>query len=206
MKIESVKITDLQKNPKNPRIIKDDRFWSLFKSVFSFSEMLQIRPIVCNTEGVIFAGNMRFSALQTGFKMSESELFDKLTQLGATTERVNKAVEFWKKKRVPIVRVENFTSEQFDEFTIRDNVDFGEWDYEALANEWDADNLLDWGVEIPSIEDVPTDLVGLEKNKPPKITITFENEDDLIEAQKIIETLIITKFEGSYYSVSAGEI
>jgi len=124
MKIEKVKIGTISENPDNPRIIKGDKFNKLVKSIEDFPEMLKIRPIVVNSDNVILGGNMRYKAsIKAGLK------------------------------EVHIIRAEGLTEEQQKEFIAKDNVGFGEWDWDALANEWDLEKLDEWGLEVPSIED-----------------------------------------------------
>jgi DNA modification methylase len=109
-------------NPNNPRIIKDDKFKKLVQSIKDFPEMLDIRPIVVNKDGIILGGNMRFKAcLEAGIKE-------------------------------PPYKVVDLTEEQQKEFLIKDNVSGGEWDWDALANEWDVEQLDSWGLDMPSVE------------------------------------------------------
>ena len=119
MKIEKVKLSKIKNNPDNPRIIKDDKFFMLVKSIKDFPEMLDIRPIVVNKDMMVLGGNMRLKAcLEAG--MSE----------------------------VPVIVADNLTEEQQKEFLIKDNVSGGQFDWDALANNWDNELLLDWGVEV----------------------------------------------------------
>ena len=119
MKIEKVKLSKIINNPDNPRIIKDDKFFMLVKSIKDFPEMLDIRPIVVNKDMMVLGGNMRLKAcLEAG--MSE----------------------------VPVIVADNLTEEQQKEFLIKDNVSGGQFDWDALANNWDNELLLDWGVEV----------------------------------------------------------
>lgn len=120
MNIEWVKTTDIHANENNPRILKDDKFKKLVQSIKDFPEMLEIRPIVVNNEMMVLGGNMRLKAIQ---------------EIGL--------------KEIPIIKAENLTEEQQREFLIKDNVGFGEWDWDALANDWDADELKDWGMDLP---------------------------------------------------------
>jgi len=122
MNIEWVKTKDIIPNTENPRIIKDDKFKKLVQSIKDFPEMLEIRPIVVNNEMMILGGNMRLKAIQ---------------EIGL--------------KEVPIIKAENLTEQQQREFLIKDNVGFGEWDWDALANDWDPDELNDWGLDVPNI-------------------------------------------------------
>lgn len=118
-KTEMMKISEIKPNPNNPRIIKDEKFKKLVQSIKDFPEMLELRPIVINTENIVLGGNMRLKACQ------EAGL-----------------------KEVPIIRAENLTPEQQQEFIVKDNVSFGEWDWDMLANEWDTDELKDWGLDV----------------------------------------------------------
>ena len=121
MEIQKSKISEIKLNPNNPRLIKDDKFTKLVQSIKDFPEMLDIRPIVVNQDMVILGGNMRFKACK------EAGL-----------------------KEVPIIVADNLTEEQQREFLIKDNTSGGEWDFEMLANEWDVEQLEDWGLDVPN--------------------------------------------------------
>jgi DNA modification methylase len=118
-----VKISEIKSNPNNPRIIKDDKFQKLVKSIKEFPEMLNIRPIVVNADMVVLGGNMRLKACK---------------EAGI--------------KEVAIIKADDLTDEQQKQFIIKDNVGFGEWDWEDLANNWDAEQLTDWGLDIPDFK------------------------------------------------------
>jgi len=119
-----VKITDVKPNPKNPRIIKDVKFNKLVTSIKEFPDMLNKRPLIVFTDVdnkyVVLGGNMRLKACK---------------EIGL--------------KEIPIIVADEWTEEQKNEFLIKDNVGFGEWDWDQLANEWDADKLQDWGLDLP---------------------------------------------------------
>lgn len=116
-----VKISEIKPNPNNPRFIKDEKFAKLVKSIKEFPEMLELRPIVVNSDMVVLGGNMRLKACK------EAGL-----------------------KEVPIIKANNLTDEQQKEFIIKDNLGFGEWDWEMIANEWDNKNLDKWGFDVPN--------------------------------------------------------
>ena len=123
MKIETVKISTVKSNPNNPRIIKDDKFKKLVTSIKEFPQMLDIRPIVVNDEMIVLGGNMRLKAcIEAGLK------------------------------EVSIIKASELTSEQQKEFIIKDNVGFGEWNWDDLANSWDTEQLTEWGLDIPNFE------------------------------------------------------
>jgi len=117
--IEKVSIKEVRLSPTNPRIIKDDKFHKLVRSIQEFPEMLEIRPIVVDEEGFVLGGNMRFKACK------EAGL-----------------------KEVYIIRANDLTEEQRKEFVIKDNASFGDWDWEVLQSEWDLDLVGDWGVDV----------------------------------------------------------
>ena len=118
-----MKIKDIKPNPSNPRIIKDEKFAKLVQSIKDFPQMLELRPIVINSDNIVLGGNMRLRACK------EAGL-----------------------KEVPVMRADDLTPEQQAEFIIKDNVGFGEWDWDMLANQWDAEKLNDWGLDVPDFE------------------------------------------------------
>ena len=120
MKVDKVKISEVKTNPKNPRLIKDDKFRKLVKSIQEFPQMLELRPIVVDENNIVLGGNMRLKACK------EAGL-----------------------KEVFIVKAEGLTELQKDEFIVKDNVGFGEWDWDMLANEWDVEKIQDWGLDLP---------------------------------------------------------
>jgi hypothetical protein len=119
-----------------------------------------------------------------------------------------KAMQELKWKEVPIVVAEGLTDAQKDEFVIKDNVGFGQYNWEMLANEWDAEELTRWGLDIPHFEPEPDyeDLIGEEKNKPASMKITFESPEQLQKAEIDIQELLDRKYPKAYFSVSAGEL
>lgn len=107
-------------NSENPRFIRDDKFKKLVQSIKDFPQMLNLRPVVINAENVILGGNMRYkAAIEAGLKT------------------------------IPTIQAGDLNEEQQREFIIKDNVGFGEWDFEMLANGWDAEKLTDWGLDVP---------------------------------------------------------
>jgi ParB-like chromosome segregation protein Spo0J len=177
------KINQIKPNPKNPRTIKDERFEKLKKSIQDFPDMLNKRPLVCftDTDGkfVVLGGNMRLKAAK---------------DLGL--------------KELPIILADEWTEEQKAEFLIKDNVGFGEWDWNELNTDWDTEQLNEWGLDVPDFAIMPSEdeLIGEEKNKPPTMKITFENPEQLQKAEIDIQELLDRKYKGAYFSVSAGEL
>ena len=123
-----MKITDIRPNPDNPRVIRDERFNKLCRSITDFPQMMELRPIIVDGGGMILGGNMRFQALKTtGMK---------------------EIPDCWVKE------AHELTEDQKREFIIKDNVGFGERDFDLLANGWDADDLEAWGLDLPEMESV----------------------------------------------------
>jgi DNA modification methylase len=121
--IQNVPINTVKANPNNPRIIKDDKFAKLVKSINEFPQMLNLRPIVVNDDMVVLGGNMRLKACK------EAGL-----------------------KEIPIIKASELTEQQQKEFIVKDNVGYGEWDWNDLANNWDSEQLIDWGLDIPGFD------------------------------------------------------
>lgn len=123
-----VKTSDIKPNPKNPRVIRDDKFRKLVQSITDFPQMLEKRPMICVTDAdgkyVVLGGNMRLRACQ----------------------EINM-------KEVPVMLADDWTEAQRSEFIIKDNVGFGEWDWDSLANEWPQEKLEEWGLDIPGIDE-----------------------------------------------------
>ena len=174
MEIQKVKIQEVKLNPNNPRIIKNDKFAKLVKSIQELPQMLEIRPIVVNADMVILGGNMRFKACK------EAGL-----------------------KEVPIIVADNLNEEQQREFLIKDNVSGGEWDFEMLANEWDVEKLEDWGLDLPEDNnDNQKGKIKKENLKPfvkTHILISFPPEK-MIDLQNYITEICL--IEGVEYEQS----
>jgi len=182
MKTIKVKISDIKLNPNNPRLIKDDKFAKLVQSVKEFPEMMEKRPIVCVTDadGKLYplGGNMRLKALQ---ELGYKEISDN-----------------W------ILLADEWTEEQRREFVIKDNVGFGEWDWEELANEWDSEELEEWGLDLPEDDnDNQKGKIVKENIKPfiqTHVLISFPPEK-MIYLQELLEQ--ITKIDGVEYEQSS---
>jgi len=161
--MEIRKISEVKLNPNNPRIIKDDKFKKLVQSIKDFPEMLNIRPIVVNTDMVILGGNMRYKACK------EAGL-----------------------KEVPVI-ITDLSEEKQREFLIKDNTSGGEWDWEVLANEWDVEQLEDWGLDLPDfstdeiLEDEQKDLSSNIENLYRIEVICKDEEHQETTYNKLIE-------------------
>jgi len=153
MKIEIRKITELKENPDNPRIIRDAKFKKLVKSIQDFPKMLEIRPIIIDENNIILGGNQRYKACkEAGF-----------------TE-------------VSIIDVSSLTEKEKKEFIIKDNSNFGDWDWDLVMDKWEEEELTDWGVIMPNWND---DLTNNE---------TYEGLDRLSKLDKFMNAEVKRMF------------
>ena len=152
---KKVKLELIKLNPNNPRLIKDDKFKKLVQSIVDFPQMLEIRPIVVNTDMIILGGNMRYKACK---------------EAGI--------------KEVPVIIADNLTEEQQKEFLIKDNTSGGEWDWEVLANEWDSEQLEAWGLDIPELKAIDESEEGDEIKIPKSLQVIPKKEYILIMADE----------------------
>jgi len=173
MKAEKVAIGEVKLSPYNPRVIKNDKFKKLMKSIMEFPEMLELRPMVVDEDMIVLGGNMRLRACM---------------ELGI--------------QEVPVVKAVGLTDEQKKEFVIKDNAAFGEWDWDLLANQWEIQDLSDWGLDIPAsyfdedvepqfdIDELDKDLDTYINSKVKQITMYFDNQQyeyALAKLQEIME-------------------
>lgn len=117
--IVKMKLVDIKPNTKNPRIIKDEKFNKLVKSIKDFPEMLEIRPIVIDEDNVVLGGNMRLKAAKSAGLLE-----------------------------IPVIKVSNLSEDKKSEFMIKDNANFGDWDWDILQTEWNINDITEWGLDI----------------------------------------------------------
>jgi hypothetical protein len=153
-----MKLKEIKPNPNNPRVLRDDKFQKLKQSITEFPKMLSLRPMVIDENNVVLGGNMRLRALQ---------------ELG-----FNEIDEAWVK------RSSDLTEEEKKRFIIADNVAFGEWDWDTLANDWDVVDLEAWGLDIPQFDTVDEEVVE-EEEKLNVIELKFYNKDYKIVKEKL---------------------
>ena len=161
MKTEIVKLSQIQVNRANPRQITDAKFQKLIDSILALPKMLELRPIVVDDMMTALGGNMRFRALTAIADMDDAELTGRLDanrdvqkKTGAEREVLRDHWLKWKDSpTATIIKASTLTAEEQREFIIKDNVGFGEWDMDALANEWDIKDLNNWGLDKWDIEE-----------------------------------------------------
>lgn len=158
-----VKVAAIKSNPKNPRLIKDDKFKKLVKSIKDFPEMESVRPIVVNKDMVILGGNMRYKAMiECGYKEVNVEVVD-------------------------------WSEQKQNEFIIKDNVGFGEWEWDEIANSWDMEQLESWGLDLPLFDEKGNSIDGEEiistelDELSNYIILKFSKDIDWLNAQSIFQ-------------------
>ena len=156
--IEAYNINEIHPNEANPRTIRDSKFEQLVKSIREFPDMTMVRPLIINQDNMILGGNQRFMAMK---------------ELGFTT--------------VPCQKVD-WSAERQREFLIRDNTNYGSWDWDALANDFNADDLEDWGLELPKVIDEVEEEPTIDTQK---ITLEY-TPDEYKQVKKALQKIAST--------------
>jgi len=155
--MQEIDISLIRGNEDNPRTITEDKFKQLVKSIRDFPQMLKLRPLVLDKDKVVLGGNMRLRAcIELGYKT------------------------------VPVIYASELTDEQKREFIIKDNLGFGAWDWDMLANEWEVEQLQDWGMDIPDFKNDSEEPDSSEYNTRFEIAVECTSER---EQEKLYEKL-----------------
>jgi len=184
MKPNKIKISKIKSNPENPRLIKDIKFRKLVKSIKEFPEMLKLRPIVVDEKNIILGGNMRYKAcIEAGLK------------------------------EIYVIQADDLSEDQKKEFIIKDNVGFGEWDWDVLANQWELPKLEDWGLDVQVDEEKETiegeitfsEFLDESHNY---VVLYFDNDIDWLQAQTHfdINSVSSKRSNGKQWSKGIGRI
>ena len=158
-----MKLSEIRENPKNPRLIKDENFQKLVRSIQEFPEMLEARPIVVNPDNIVLGGNMRLKACKAA-GLTEAPVY----------------VASWEESKA-------------NAFIIKDNVGYGEWDWDILANEWDAEELGEWGLDVwqPEVEidmsilEEAEDVEHMADDVRRAVCIDFNTDDHAVVSAKV---------------------
>lgn len=188
--MKHVPINKIQGNEKNPRKVEAAKFKKLVNSLRDFPDMLEKRPLIV-ADGVILGGNMRYkAALELGLKT------------------------------VPVIDASDWTEDQRQQFIIKDNLNFGEWDWDILANEWEVTELQDWGMPVPFTEDDFTEMGNPDNEETENIIATeldresnyvvlkFERDIDWIQAKTLLglNTETALRSNGKPWSQGIGRV
>lgn len=207
IKQQKIDLKQVKLNTANPRAIKEHKLRLLMERMIVFPKMLNLRPVVVDKSMTILGGNMRVRALQLVAQKSIEEIRalaskTKNFQRLAAPEQ-EKLIQGWQvwldKPTVEVAFADDLTDEEKQEFIIADNASFGEWDYDMLANEWEADDLASWGVDVwqqdeINIDDFFEQHTGEteEKEEVTKFTVTIPTEqvDNIDEVRDLIRSAL----------------
>lgn len=197
METKLIKLSKVRVNEKNPRTITEDKLRRLVESILVFPKMLTIRPIVIDDKGVALGGNMRTRALKEIKKLGRNGLQARLQEIrqfnNKPVEEQNEIIQHWeawfRDETVPVIYADTLTEEEKREFIIKDNSSFGAWDWDVLANEWEPEQLEDWGVDVWQPQQYegtasPDDVFNL----PPELDGVDINPDELPKIEGDDET------------------
>lgn len=213
MKTEKMNVSRLAINPHNPRVISGDKYEKLVKSILVFPAMLELRPIVVDEKLQALGGNMRTRALQDIAAMTLKRIEELLQQCNDYTQQAPEwqdlLLQHWEKfLKEPVVSVimeKSLTESEKRQFIIKDNVGYGTWDYDILANEWDNAQLQDWGMDVWQDDGTTWDNLGdvegdakppaLEKPIKLEVLIPKDLEDNVEDIKRAVE-ITLEEFEG----------
>ncbi len=170
-----VSLSELKSNDHNPRLIKDAAFNKLLNNLILYPHFLEQRPIV-HKDNVVYAGNMRLRGLTHLLKLKDKDFNELAHSLRLDAVIHDKWLEYRKEKKVPtswIAEANDYTTEELKAFVILDNQEFGVWDYDMLANEWDQDKLASWNLDLSSWKQPDVDGEMLPEGDGKK-TVSFE--------------------------------
>ena len=161
MNKEYLELKKIKPNEANPRDITEDKFKKLVNSLLSFPAMLELRPIVIDNANVILGGNQRYKALQSIAQMSFDELTERIASIKDFKKKKKdekaKILSYWQdfleSPKAPTLEADTLTDEEKQRFIIEDNTDFGNWNWDCLANEWDNEDLQNWGLDVWNAEE-----------------------------------------------------
>lgn len=182
---ETIKLTQVSTNEKNPRKISDGNLNKLINSILVFPQMLEFRPIVIDDAMIPLGGNMRIKALTRIAGMDLDEIQQRLEGIydfkKKSKDKSQKIVKYWKgwlkEQTIQVTRAKHLTEDEKQQFIIKDNVSFGEWNFEALKG-WDNEALNDWGFDFDlntPISEAPTEAAGESEQKTEQETAQEQN-------------------------------
>lgn len=206
-KIENINLHDLVENQDNPRSIEPQQMQKLVESILTFPKMLQMRPIVCNENRVILGGNMRFRALLNIEQMEDEAIKNAIETVAVklTDGEKQQLCSHWEKwkaePKVEVVMADSLSDEETDEFIIKDNVYFGNWDEEKLKGAFDVADMQRWGLNPWEIQQEATTYEPAEDEEQ-RIIIVYRSED----AQAVADMLGLDAIDKHNYDVEGDEL
>lgn len=206
-RIENINLHDLVENQDNPRSIEPQQMQKLVESILTFPKMLQMRPIVCNENRVILGGNMRFRALLNIEQMEDEAIKNAIETVAVklTDGEKQQLCSHWEKwkaePKVEVVMADSLSDEETDEFIIKDNVYFGNWDEEKLKGAFDVADMQRWGLNPWEIQQEATTYEPAEDEEQ-RIIIVYRSED----AQAVADMLGLDAIDKHNYDVEGDEL
>lgn len=185
METIKVKLNQIKINENNPRTITKEKLERLIDSILVFPKMMEIRPVVVDSNFVVLGGNQRTEALRKIAYMSVEKIKDRVLETSdfkkMSKEEQEALINFWKEwlkdKQVSIINGNTLTEDEKKQFIIKDNNSFGEWDFAQLQENWDTSSLAEWGLDFP------------DDWKPKKGNVKISETEKLSEVE----------YEGIYY-------
>lgn len=184
-----VKLSQVKVNGDNPRTITNDKLNKLINSILVFPKMLGIRPVVVDDKMVALGGNMRLNALKLIAKMTPEELgtrlatiADYLKKSAGERENIARHWEAWlQKPTVEIIKANELTEDERKQFIIKDNVAFGTWDYDMLANKFDDKLLGDWGMDVWNVQPASFSPTPTPSYNTPSMPAPSEDDGEVVD-------------------------
>lgn len=196
MDVIRVKLSKIKPNKDNPRTIKQDKITKLVNSILELPKMLSIRPLVVDENMVVLGGNQRLQALKQISKMTIDDITEQLPKQSKwskkTLEEKEQTISYWlqwlESLTVEVIRADELTQDEREQFIIKDNIGYGDWDWDELANKWDERELEDWGLDVwvndtereDSEENVPAEPIAEQEPRKEQgsITIVYEPKQE----------------------------
>lgn len=196
MEVVKVKLSKIKANKDNPRTIKIDKMTKLVNSILELPKMLSIRPLVVDENMVVLGGNQRLQALKQISKMTIDDITEQLPKQSKwskkTLEEKEQTISYWlqwlESLTVEVIRADELTQDEREQFIIKDNIGYGDWDWDELANKWDERELEDWGLDVwvndtereDSEENVPAEPIAEQEPRKEQgsITIVYEPKQE----------------------------
>ena len=199
MDVIRVKLSKIKANKDNPRTIKQDKITKLVNSILELPKMLSIRPLVVDEDMVVLGGNQRLQALKQISKMTIDDITEQLPKQSKwskkSLEEKEQTIAYWlqwlESPMVEVIRADELTQDEREQFIIKDNVGYGDWDWDELANKWDERELEDWGLDVwvndvddTSAEEEPTPVEPIAEQEPRtdkgSVTIVYDPKQEPI--------------------------
>lgn len=216
MDIIRVKLSKIKTNKGNPRTIKQDKMAKLVNSILELPKMLSIRPLVVDENMVVLGGNQRLQALKRISKMSIEDIAEQLPKQSRWSKKSlqekEQTVAYWfqwlESPMVEVIRADELTQDEREQFIIKDNIGYGDWDWDGLANKWDEGELEEWGMDVwvndtddTSVEEelAPAEPIAEQEPRTEKGSITIVYDP---KQEPILSSLLGIEIEKDQYTLN----